>query len=39
VQGHKDRIRLDAQPGLDNEVVFEITSGVAQKYHLHRMNQ
>jgi len=39
VQGHKDRIRLDAQPCFDNKVVSEITSGVAHEYHLHRMNQ
>ena len=38
-KGHKYRIRLDAQPSLDNEVVFKITSGVAQEYHLDRMNQ
>ncbi len=38
-EGHKDRIRFDAQPYFGNKIVSEITSGVAQKYRLHWMNQ
>ncbi len=39
VRGHKNRIRLDVQPYFGNKIVSEITSGVAQKYRLHWMNQ
>jgi len=38
-EGYKDRIRFDAQPYFGNKIVSEITSGVAQKYRLHWMNQ